>query len=106
MFEPNPELTIWNGLLFTIVGGLFLFAVLRWARIVWRSSPQEFNDYQQTLRPKSWRRWYVVNYFWHDQDRHPTRVLWESRISTVVGILMAVTVISIGLWVIATNVLR
>lgn len=105
MFQMNPKLTIWHSLFFVVWGSICLFLVLRWVPLVWRSSPQQFNDYLNTLRPKSWKRWYLVNFFWYDQDRHPSRVLWEHRIWTIFGFFGSLLFIVVGILIFAKNVL-
>jgi hypothetical protein len=84
----NGELTRVDILL--VAGGslVFLILCLRLGRIAWRSSPDEYISYVQSLRPKSWRNWPVFASIWSFHDSMPVFTRRQAQIGSILGVGM------------------
>jgi hypothetical protein len=73
-----------------IAGGSlgFLMLCLHHARIAWRSSPDEYISYVQSLRPKNWRNWPVYGWIWRGYDSAPEAARRQTRILSILGVCM------------------
>ena len=75
---------------------VFLCLAVFHAVKAWRLDAAEYLALVQSNRPRTWRRWPIFREIWFDIDAHPTRLLWQNRLLSILAVLMGLFGLSVG----------